>query len=382
MQKHMQQRPFKTLQDMPALEGKTVLVRMSINVPITDGVVQNQFRVTRGLATLNALVAKGAKLVLLGHIGRSGEESTEPIASLINQFIPTTFIDAVTGSEVLNAIEQLAPGSALMLQNVRKDPREKANDPEFARQLAEVADYFVNDAFAASHRTHASIVGVAAHLPSFAGHNFTHEFDELQKTRTPNHPSLFMLGGAKFETKMPLVEQFLEVYDHVFIGGALANDCFKGKGLEVGKSLVSETDLSGHALLSHPNLLLPVDVVVERAGEQVVTAPDAVQPEDIIFDVGPDTVAMLEPLITNAASILWNGPFGNYEKGYDRQTLKTAELVASASGYAVIGGGDTVASIESLFCQEKIAFLSTAGGAMLYFLEFGTLPAIDALRDK
>jgi phosphoglycerate kinase len=375
----MSKKQLRRICDVAELAGTYVVLRTPMNVPMKDGVVQNQFRITRGLATMNYLVKHGARVVLVGHIG-DGEQSTEPIAKLLKNHLPAVrFSPEVTGSVAKEMRDALKDGEVLVLENVRRDPREKKNDADFARSLADLGDMYVNDAFADSHREHASICAVTQFLPSYVGMNFMHEYDELMKARMPKSPSLFMLGGAKFDTKMPLVEQFLEVYDRVFIGGALAHDFFKAKGYEVGQSLVSLIDLSGSQLLNHPKLLLPIDVTVSDGKESYVVLPDAVQPHERIYDMGPATLAMLKPLIENAASILWNGPFGNYEAGYEAFTTETARTIAAASGYAVIGGGDTVASIESIGSQEKFGFLSTAGGAMLTFLETGTLAGIDAI---
>ncbi len=375
----MSQQQLKRIGERTDLKGRYVLLRTPMNVPIKDGVVQNQFRITRALATMNYLVKQGARVIAVGHLG-DGEQSAEPVAEVLRAHLPSVrFSSEVTGSVSLQLRDELHDGALLVLENVRRDPREKKNDADFARSLADMAELYVNDAFADSHREHASICAVTKFLPSYAGMNFMHEYDELMKMRAPKHPALFMLGGAKFDTKMPLVQQFLDIYDHVFIGGALANDLFKAKGYEVGQSLVSDVDLSSSPLITHPKLLLPVDVTVSDGEKSYVVLPDAVQPHERILDMGPATLEMLAPLIKNAASILWNGPFGNYEAGFEEFTIGTAKLIAAATGYAVIGGGDTVASIEGLEQQEKFAFLSTAGGAMLTFLETGTLAGIDAM---
>ncbi|OIP77406.1 MAG: phosphoglycerate kinase [Parcubacteria group bacterium CG2_30_44_11] len=375
----MPKKPLKRICDELNLKGRYVVLRTPMNVPLVNGVIQNQFRITRGLATMNYLVKHEARVILVGHIG-DGEPSTEPIAKLLANHLPSVlFSPEVTGSVSRVMRDALKDGEVLVLENVRRDPREKKNDSDFARSLADLGDLYVNDAFADSHREHASICAITQFLPSYIGMNFRHECEELTKARTPKSPSLFMLGGAKFDTKMPLVEQFLEVYDHVFIGGALAHDFFRAKGLEIGKSLVSEVDLTNSPLLYNPKLLLPVDVTVFDGEKSYVSLPDMVQSHEQIFDMGPATLAMLAPFIQNAASILWNGPFGNYEAGYEEFTSETARLIAAATGYSVIGGGDTVAAIETIGSQEKFGFLSTAGGAMLTFLETGTLVGIEAI---
>ncbi|MFT5849463.1 MAG: phosphoglycerate kinase [Patiriisocius sp.] len=373
---------FKSITECKDLEGKYVLVRASINVPIVDGEVRNQFRITRGIATIQYLVSKGARVILAGHVGSDGSQTTAPIADVFSQYIPTQFSSQVLGDETTAKRDALKNGEVLLIENLRSDDREKKNDEGFAKELAKLADVYVNGSFDASHREHASLSAITQFLPSYAGFNFTHEYEELSKALTPKSPALFLLGGAKFDTKMPLVEKFLSVYDHVFIGGALANDFYKAQGLEVGTSLVSDVSLVGSPLLSNPKIILPVDVIVSTAeGVSRVTTPDQVQGNESIMDAGPETTALLATYIEKAEMVLWNGPFGNYEGGFAQQTIDTAKHIAASSSYSVIGGGDTVAAIEGLNCQEKYNFLSTAGGAMLTFLEFGTLPAITALEN-
>jgi len=378
----MQQLPFKSVTECDSLEGKYVFLRSSINVPITNGEVTNQFRITRGLATVQYLVSKGARVIIAGHVGSNGDISTKPIANIFAAQVPVVCSDEVIGAHTQKLRDELKNGEVLLIENLRSQDGEKKNDKIFAKSLADLADIYVNDAFAASHREHASLGAITCFLPSYVGLNFVHEYQELTKALTPDSPSLFLLGGAKFDTKMPLVEKFLEIYDVVFIGGALANDFFKAKGYETGKSLVSEVSLIDSPLLGHKKILLPMDVTVEKDGISRVTTPDDVRADERILDTGPQTVKMLTEYIEKAQMVLWNGPFGDYEHGFEEQTIEVAKTIAQASGYSVIGGGDTVAAIEELCCQEKYNFLSTAGGAMLTFLELGTLPAIQALANS
>lgn len=377
----MQKRLFKSITECPNVRGKYVFLRASLNVPIIDGIVQNQFRITRGLATLQYLVSHGARVIVAGHLGSDGAASVAPIADLLSQYVPAVFSNEVLGAQTTQLRDSLKDGEVLILENLRSDVREKKNDSTFAQGLATLADIYVNDAFPASHREHASLSAITNFLPSFAGLNFIHEYEELTKSLKPSSPSLFLLGGAKFDTKMPLVEKFLDIYDNIFIGGALANDFFKAKGLEVGISLVSDVSLVKSPLLRNTKIILPVDVTVEKGGTSRITTPDDVHTDERIVDIGSETVTVLEHYIAESKMILWNGPFGNYEHGFDKQTIATAERIADAGAYSVIGGGDTVAAIESLSCQEKYNFLSTAGGAMLTFLELGTLPAIEAFKN-
>ncbi|MFT7506995.1 MAG: phosphoglycerate kinase [Acidimicrobiales bacterium] len=376
----MQKKLFKSITTCTNLQGKYVFLRASINVPIVDGEVKNQFRITRGIATIQYLSSRGARVIMAGHLGRDATVSVAPIAKVLSHYIPVSFSKEVIGDTTTQLRDEMKDGEVLMLENLRSDEREKENDIEYAKELADLVDIYVNDAFSASHREHASLSAITQFLPSFAGLNFVHEYQELSKALQPKSPSLFLIGGAKFDTKMPLVEKFLDVYDHLFIGGALANDFFKAKGFETGASLVSDASLVDSPLLTHTKILLPIDVIVQKDGVTRITIPEDVRKDERIMDAGPDTSAMLKEYIKNAQMVLWNGPFGDYENGFDEQTVATAKFIADAKGYSVIGGGDTVASIEALCCQEKYNFLSTAGGAMLTFLEHGTLPAIDALQ--
>jgi phosphoglycerate kinase len=367
------------LSDIGDVQGQYVLIRASLNMPIVDGAVGNRFRLTRALSTINFLRTAGARVILVAHIGREPDESLAPVAEALQDYLPVTFVAAHQGEVVQNARSAMHDGDVLMLENLRQSPGEKVNDPAFANTLADLADVYVNDAFAASHRAHASIVGVPQHVPSYFGHNFVHEYDELLKAMSPQSPSLFILGGAKFATKIPLVERYLDTYDTVVVAGALANDIYKARGYEVGTSLVSDVDLHASAILNHPKLRVPNDVVVDGPNGRRTCAADAVQPDEAILDAGPGSIAELAPLVAAAQTILWNGPLGNYEAGFGAQTEALAQLVACAPGYAILGGGDTIAAIEHAAVQEQIAFMSTAGGAMLTFLESGTLPAIDAV---
>jgi phosphoglycerate kinase len=275
----------------------------------------------------------------------------------------------------------MTDGQILLLENVRRDERETKNDAGFARELADLADIYVNDAFAVSHREHASLIGVPKFLPKYAGLLLRDEVQHINAARAPKHPSFAILGGAKFETKAPLISLLLEKYEHVFITGALANDVFKARGLPVGVSLIS-AELPGKDVLEHPHFMAPVDVTVERPDKQArVKKPEDVQPDEKIVDIGPDTIASIAPHIKQASFILWNGPTGLYEAGYMHWTHAIAEQIAESKAQKVIGGGDTIAVIEKTgIPEDKLGFLSTGGGAMLEFLLKGNLPAIEALE--
>ncbi|HEY0964702.1 MAG TPA: phosphoglycerate kinase [Candidatus Paceibacterota bacterium] len=372
---------MKSITEVADLRGKRVIVRASLNIPLEeDGSIRNAFRLTRALATLRYLHEQGARTVIISHIGRKPEETLKPIFAALEKHLPIHWGGAVTGDEFKERAALISDGSFLMAENLRQDDREEANDEAFARTIAQFGDIYVNDAFAEAHREHASLFALAKLLPAYAGLTLREEVEQLRKVMVPQHPSLFLLGGAKFETKMPLVEKYLTEYDHVFVGGALANDVFKAKGYEVGTSLVSDVSLAGAAFLQSPKLLIPIDVVVKGPQGIRTCAPNEVAPDESIFDCGDTTIAMLAEHIKQAATVLWNGPFGNYEGGFKKSTEDTMHLLAESKAYSVVGGGDTVAAIEALGLNDKLGFVSIGGGAMLTYLEHGSTPVLDILN--
>lgn len=364
------------------LKGKYVIVRAGLDVPLdAHGDVADLFRVRRAVDTLAYLSGRGARTIILSHIGRDPAETNEPVARSLKEHLPVSYVPDILGAAAHSAREAMQDGDVLLLENLRRDQREVKNDPAFARELSTLGDIYVNDAFSAAHRAHASIVGISAHLPSYAGVLFAEEVRQLSAARNPEGPSFAILGGAKFETKAPLIRTLLGTYDRLFITGALANDVFKARGLPIGRSLISD-ELPGDDVLAHPHFLSPVDVTVEREDLQArVKKPEDVGPGDKIVDIGPDSVREIAPYIESARFILWNGPTGLYEGGYVSWTHAIADLVSKSGAQKVIGGGDTIAAIEdSGVDHEKLGFLSTGGGAMLEYLLDGTLPGIEALE--
>lgn len=364
------------------LRGKRVLVRAGLDVSVSNtGEVGDLFRVRRAIPTLQFLSDRGARVVIISHVGRDPKESNAPIAETLRHHLPVSFVPDLTGVVARQAVEGLRNGEILMLENLRQDERETANDEGFARELASLGDIYVNDAFSAAHRAHASVVSVPKLLPAYAGLLLAEEVAQLSRARTPESPSFAILGGAKFETKSHLIRSLLEKYDHVFITGALANDVFKANGLPVGVSLVS-AELPGPDVLEHPHFLAPTDVTVELMnGQARVELPQDVQADEKIVDIGPDSVALIAPYIADAKFILWNGPTGLYEHGYTHWTHAIGEIIAKNPGQKVIGGGDTLAVLQdSGVPDDQFGFLSTGGGAMLEYLLDGTLPGIQALE--
>ena len=348
------------------LHGKRVLLRLDLDVPIhLEGYVTEDFRLRRSLPTVRYLKEAGAKVIIIGHIGDAGEESLKPVAQWFDKNLPETgFVPSLELKEVLDT---MYAGNVLMLENLRRSPGEKTNDPVFAKQLAKLGDIYVNDSFATSHRQHASIVGIPEFLPSYAGLNLEQEVEQLSKTFNSEHPFLFILGGAKFDTKVPLLEKFLQIADTIYISGALANTFYKARGDEVKDSLVDKNIDLAKPFLGQPKIILPDDLVWSN---------------NKILDAGPKAVEQLKQLINQAKFILWNGPLGNFEDGFTQATDETAKAIAASGAYSIIGGGDTVAAIEKLNLLDKFSFVSTGGGAMLDFLANGTLPGIEALKNS
>lgn len=371
---------MKKISDLTNLKGKRVIVRASLNIPLEDGRVRNAFRLTRALPTLRYLEEQGAKVIIISHIGRKSEETLKPIFEELEKEFPVHWGGSVTSNEFKTQAEVLTDGSFLLAENLRQDEREEANDEAFAAYIAQFGDIYVNDAFAEAHREHASLHALAKLLPAYAGFNLIQEVEELQKVMTPEHPSLFLLGGAKFETKMPLVEKYLDVYDAVFVGGALANDVFKARGYSVGQSLVSDVSIAGAAFLESPKLIVPVDVIVDGPRGVRTCLPTEVASDEKIFDCGKETIALLAQEIEKAKTVLWNGPFGNYECGFEESTEETMRNLAHSEAYSVVGGGDTVAAIEKLGLNDSLGFVSIGGGAMLTYLEEGRTPVLDLLN--
>ncbi len=375
---------MKALTDIGFFEGVRILMRVDFNVPIEKGTVVDDFRIRAAIPAIRFLQSKGAKVILMSHLESSdGSNPTlDPaVASLQKNGVPAIFIQDY--KKALDIIEtEMKGGDCALLENLRFFEGEKTNDPEFAKELSSLADIYVNEAFSVSHREHASIVGVPALMPSYAGLQFKKEIEHLSLAFKPSHPFVFVLGGAKFETKLPLITKFLAPVDALFVGGALASDLLKAKGYETGMSLVSKApgDLSG--LLKDEKVLVPLDIVT---ADKAVKPANGLGTGDANMDMGPQTLDMLKEKIRSAKFILWNGPLGMYEKGFIEGTTALAQAIADATGLgatSIVGGGDTLAAIAKLGIEDRFSFVSTGGGAMLDFLAKGTLPGIEALESS
>ncbi|MFM2339955.1 MAG: hypothetical protein RLZZ360_591 [Candidatus Parcubacteria bacterium] len=370
---------MRSITEVGEVKGRYVIVRSSCNVPLVDGKVGNMYRLKRALPTLTYLHEAGAKVVLIAHIGRDATDTLKPVYEALNTLIPCSWGGDLGSPELATAHAAMADGNVLIVENLRQHEEESNNEVVFAATLATLGEIYVNDAFDNIHRDHASMVTLPTLMPAYAGITLLEEVTHIEKVMEPEHPALFIIGGAKFETKMPLVEKYLAAYDRVFVSGALANDIMLADGLEVGTSLVSDVSIKGAPFLTNPKLIRPVDVIVESVRGVRVAAIHDVQADEKITDMGPATVALLAPEIQAAKTILWNGPLGLYENGVPGSTQAVAKLIATSGAMSVLGGGDTVAAVEELGLNDQFGFVSIGGGAMLTLLEAGNTPALAAL---
>ncbi len=355
---------MKYLKDVKELDGVKVLMRVDFNVPIKDGLVADDFRIRKILPTISYLQEKKAKIILISHIETNDRQkiSLEPVVRHLKK-LGVECVFEKNYRRVLNTENQTT-----LLENLRFNEGEEKNNKKFARELASLGDIYINEAFAMSHRSHASVSAITEFIPSYAGFLFEQEIRHLSTAFNPDHPFLFILGGAKFETKLPLIEKFMKIADKVFIGGALANDFFREQGKDVGTSMVSKNRPDLKEFLQSAKLLLPIDTVIK---------------DRTIVDAGAKTIEALGHEIAKVKYVLWNGPLGAYEIGYKESTLELAKLLADATKRGVktiVGGGDTLAVMAELKIEDEFTFVSTGGGAMLEFLAKGTLPGIEALE--
>lgn len=387
----------KTIADIDP-RGKKVLVRVDFNVPIENGVVQDDTRIRAALPTIEALLAGGAAVLLCSHLGRPKDApepqySLAPVADYLARLVsaPVKFCPECVGPEAEAAAAALQPGEILLLENTRFYPGETKNDPAMAAQLAKLADIYVNDAFGSAHRAHASTEGVAQHLPAVAGLLMEQEIRYLgQALADPRRPFVAILGGAKVSDKIGVIRNLLTKADQLLIGGGMANTFLKAQGYTLGDSLVEPDAVdTAKALLSEggDKLHLPVDVVISDAFDanaQHKTIPAGDVPAGWrILDIGPQTAAAFSQQVAQAGTVVWNGPMGVFEmKPFAAGTFALAQAVADSPADSIIGGGDSVAAVQQSGLADKITHISTGGGASLEMLEGKLLPGLAALQDK
>jgi len=387
----------KTIRDVD-VRGKRVLVRVDFNVPLKEGTVADDMRIRAALPTIQYLLDHEAAVILMSHLGRPkgkvvSELRMDPVAERLAELLgrPVKKLDDCVGPEVEAAVEAMRPGDVILLENTRFHPEERANDPEFARQLAGLAEIFVNDAFGSAHRAHASTEGVTHYLPAVAGFLMEKELEFVGRaTENPEHPYVAILGGAKISDKIGVIENLLTKCDRLLIGGGMANTFFKAMGFEVGDSLVEDEAVeTAGALIKQAGgvLVLPVDVVIADAFDNEantrVVAPNEVTPGWRILDIGPKTVSTFESALGGAKTVVWNGPMGVFEMpNFAQGTFAVARLLAHLDAVTIIGGGDSAAAVRQAGVADKMTHVSTGGGASLEFLEGKVLPGVAVLEDK
>jgi phosphoglycerate kinase len=383
------------------VRDKRVLVRVDFNVPVKDGQVTDDTRIRRALPTIRHLLAEGGYPILISHLGRPKGEpdpkyAMDPVAKRLEELLgePVLKLDAAVGLEVEEALDNWDGRGVVRLENSRFYPGETKNDPEFAEQLASLADLYVDDAFGAAHRAHATTVGVAERLPAAAGLLLEEEVDYLDGVlEDPERPFVAILGGAKVSDKLGVIESLLKVADTLLIGGAMCFTFFRAQGYEIGNSLVEDDYLEEAKRLMNEagdKLVLPVDVIVadalEEGAEGEMVGVDEIPPDKMGLDIGPRTVELFEGHISGAKTIFWNGPMGVFEiDAFARGTEGVARAVAAASAEgatSVIGGGDSVAAVRKLGLEDRMSHISTGGGASLEYVEGKELPGVAALPEK
>ena len=395
---------------VPTLEsldvcGKTVLVRLDLNVPMQGGRVRDATRITRSIPTLQYLLEKNAKVAVISHLGRpKGFDPGQSLAPLVDALSsalwdrPVKFAPDCVGSAAQLAVENAQPGDVILMENLRFHSEETGNDESFGKALASLADVYVNDAFSCSHRAHASIVGVVPHLPSAAGRLLQQEVDALTKVLAdPERPLCAIVGGSKISTKLELLGNLTERVDYLVVGGAMANTFLLAQGHDMGASLVEKDmldtarEIMKTAESQQCRIVLPTDAVVAQSlaaqSPSRICDVTAIPKGEMILDIGPDSIAELFGIIRECKTLVWNGPLGAYEIApFDSSTTQLARIIAKQSRagalHSVAGGGDTLAALSHASLASELSYLSTAGGAFLEWLEGKTLPGIQALMDQ
>jgi phosphoglycerate kinase len=390
----------KTVKDVD-VRGKRVLVRVDFNVPLAEGAVTDDTRIRAALPTLRYLVDHGARVIVMSHLGRPDgkpdpQYSLRPVRRVLQRLLGrnVVFVDDIVGPEAHEAVDRMVDGEIIMLENVRFDPGEKADDPAFSKALASLADVYVNDAFGAAHRAHASTEGVAHYLPAYAGLLLAREVETLTSMLAePDRPFVAILGGSKVSEKFGVIDRLLDCVDTLIIGGGMCFTLLVAKGVPVGKSIVEpEWVEPAKAMLTKAvdkgvELILPVDFVIADAiepdAETRIVAREEIPPKMMGLDIGPTTVELFKGAIASARTIFWNGPMGVFEMAPFENGTRQVALAVSRNNRAasIVGGGDSVAALKKFDVEDRITFVSTGGGASMKLLEGSELPGLTALLD-
>ena len=392
----------KTVKDIQ-VKGKRALVRCDFNVPLKDGVITDDIRIVSALPTIRYLMEGGARVILMSHLGRPDGEAkkeftlapvAERLAELLGTEVKFVSSDTVVDDKVREAAAALEDGQVMLLENVRFRKEETKNGADFAKELAQLGDFFVNDAFGTAHRAHASTAGVADYLPAVSGFLIEKEVEFLgNAVENPKRPFVAIMGGAKVGDKIPVIENLLKKVDTLIIGGGMAYTFFKSQGLEIGTSILDKdnvelaAELLKKAEAAGVKMLLPVDCVCGKEFKndtEYAVFPREEIPADMMgLDIGPKTAELYRQAVADAATVVWNGPMGVFEMpNFAKGTRAVAEALAESSAVTVIGGGDSAAAVEQFGLADKMTHISTGGGASLEFLEGKVLPGIAVLEDK
>lgn len=390
---------ISSIKKLKNLKNKVVFLRVDFNVALDKGKIKDDYRIVAGLETINFLLERGARLIVATHLGEPKGKpevaySVKPVALRLKKLLskPVKFIPEVIGQKVVKAVNELASGEVLMLENLRFNSGELSNDLKFAKELVSMADIYVNDAYSVCHRNQASVSAVKKYIVSYAGLLLEKEVAAANKILKPKKPLVVIMGGAKISTKAPLISKLYSSANQILLGGALANNFFKYQKFEIGKSLFDADSLiyvkkffKGKKISS--KIILPLDVVVKtKAGVALVRKPKEIKKDDSVLDIGPDTIALYAKYIKTAQTLVWNGPMGKFEEAsYKQGTLSIARLVASRAGgkaYGLVGGGETVAALNQTKMAEHVDWVSTAGGAMLTYLGGGKMPGLNKIVVK
>lgn len=383
---------IKRLDQKKDWRGKKVLLRVDFNLPIKNGKLGEDFRISAALPTINFLLKKGASIIIISHWGDpQGSDQSLSVRKLVNRLralskLKVKFIPDLIGDKAMRAASSLRSGEVIFLENLRFHAGEKKNDKKFAQSLAVLADVYVNEAFSVCHREQASVSALSDLLPSFAGFQLADEIDNLQKIAKAVKPLVVLMGGSKINTKAPLIKKLYKSAHKILIGGALANNFFKQQGLEIGKSLFDKgvtKDINDFFVNNNlkNKIILPIDLIVkDNQGNSRCRLIDAVKKSDTILDIGPATIALFSLYLKKAQTIVWNGPLGKFEENpYKHGTISIATVIAARStgkAFGLVGGGETVAALKLTKMENHVDWISTAGGAMLAYLGGEKLPGL------
>ena len=374
------------------LKGKKVFLRADFNVPIKNGVVRDDFKITAGLATIRYLHSYKAKIIISSHLGKpkgiyDERYSLKPVVTRLSRLLGKriTFVPGVFGMEVGNVVSKMKDGDIIFIDNLRFNKGEEKNSSKFAKDLSKLADIYVNNAFAVCHRKHASVVAIKKYLPSFAGLLLEKEIENLDKVIKPKKPLIVVMGGSKIGTKITLVKKLYPKAHKVLIGGALANNFLLARGFDVGRSLIDRDSIKFARRYKTEKILLPIDVLVKNLVTEKISVKkiNEIGEEDSALDIGPETIKLFSSYIKRSATLIWNGPLGMFESPRFRAgTMAIGQIIASKSGgktFGVVGGGETVEALKKTKMQDHVDWVSSGGGAMLSYLGGEPMPGLTGI---